>query len=111
MDWIRTDNDFIISVFVIIFQIWIVRIRIRIRYSMDIWIRIGYRADTNTNMDIFQILNKNIICIIKKIIAYYFLIESLIIKLNINYYYINSSNVSMNYKKNGTLTQIRYKIN
>jgi hypothetical protein len=35
--------------------------------------------DINMNIDIFQILNKNIIYIIEKI-AYYFLIESLIIK-------------------------------
>jgi hypothetical protein len=29
-------------------------------------IQIRYLTDTNTNMDIFQILNKNIICIIEK---------------------------------------------
>jgi hypothetical protein len=53
--------------------------RIRIRYHFSdpdtdtnrifdgYRIRIGYRMDINTNMDIFWILNKNIICIIKKL--------------------------------------------
>jgi hypothetical protein len=44
-------------------------------------IRIKYWTDTYTNTDIFRILSKNIIYIIKKIIAYYFLIELLIIKI------------------------------
>jgi hypothetical protein len=35
-------------------------------------IRIEYRTDINTNMDIFWILNKNIVCIIgKKCIVFY----------------------------------------
>jgi hypothetical protein len=33
------------------------------------WIRIVYQTDINTNVDIFWILNKNIVCIIGKKIA------------------------------------------
>jgi hypothetical protein len=59
-------------------------------------------------MDIFWILNKKYYW---KTIAYYFLIESLIIK-NINYYYYtDSSKIPINYKKYDMITQIGYKIN
>jgi hypothetical protein len=51
---------------------------------MDIRIRIGYRTDTNTNMNIFWILNKNIIYYWKFCILS-FLIESLIIKIKYRY--------------------------
>jgi hypothetical protein len=70
MDRIQTDNVLTVSVSVIIFRI---RIRIRIVSDTDtdqifdgyqIWI--GYQTDINTNIDIFRILNKNIVCIIEK---------------------------------------------
>jgi hypothetical protein len=82
-DRIRTDNVLIIFIFVIIFRI---RIKIRIVSDTDrifngYWTRIKYRTNTYTNTNIFRILSKNIIYIIKKIIAYYFLIELLIIKV------------------------------
>jgi hypothetical protein len=68
MDQIQTDNALTVYVSVIIF-----RIRIRIVSDTDMdrifdgyRIRIGYQTDINTNMDIFWILNKNIVCIIGK---------------------------------------------
>jgi hypothetical protein len=61
-----------LSVFVIIFQTDTDQI------FDGYWIRIGYRTDINTNMNIFRILNKNIACIIvKKCIVFY--------EKNINY--------------------------
>jgi hypothetical protein len=67
---VRTYNDFIVFISIINFwiQIWIciVRIWIWIGYLTDIQIRIGYRTYINMNMNIFQILNKNIIYIIEK---------------------------------------------
>jgi hypothetical protein len=71
MDWIQNDNIFIKFLFVIIF--WI-RIRIQIVSNINTdrifdgyRIRIGYLTNINMNMNIFRILNKNIVCIIKKI--------------------------------------------
>jgi hypothetical protein len=70
MDRIQTYNVLIVFISVIIF--WI-RIRIWIVSNTDTdqifdgyRIRIRYRTDINTNMDIFWILNKNIVYIIRK---------------------------------------------
>jgi hypothetical protein len=88
MDRIRTNNVFTVSVIIfriririqivrlriwiririVRLRIWIririVLLRIQIGYSTDIQIRIKNRTDINTNIDIFRILNKNIVCII-----------------------------------------------